>query len=125
MTIRLVIADDHRLVRDGLREYLERTDDFEVVGEAADGRELLTIVEESPEALDIALIDATMPRVNGLDAARTIRDRHPGVGVVMLIASDEGTLAADAVDAGARGWVYKTADGDELVRMLRLAADRS
>jgi DNA-binding NarL/FixJ family response regulator len=124
MAIRLIIADDHRLVREGLRHYLSRTDDIKVVGEASDGRELLTVLEKSADDLDLALVDTRMPEVDGLEAVRLIRHRHPRIGVVMLVPSEDGRLAADAVEAGARGYVFKTADSEVLIRTLRAAADQ-
>lgn len=125
MPIRLIIADDHRLVREGVRNYLSRADDFEVVGEASDGRELLTALDRAGQDVDLALIDTRMPKVDGLEAVRWIRDRHPSVGVVMLVPSDDGAMAADAVAAGARGYVFKTADREHLIRTLRTAAGES
>lgn len=122
MAIRLIIADDHRLVREGLRHYLSRADDIEVVGEASDGKELLSILDEAGHDLDLALVDTRMPEVDGLEAVRLIRLRHPRVGVVMLVPSEDGRLAADAVEAGARGYVFKTADRDDLISALRAAA---
>jgi DNA-binding NarL/FixJ family response regulator len=123
MAIRLIIADDHRLVREGLRSYLSGTDDIEVVGEASDGQELLTILEQAGDQLDLALVDARMPDVDGLEAARWIRDRHPRVAVVMLIPSGDGPLATAAVEAGARGYVFKSADSEDVIRTVRRAAD--
>jgi len=124
MGIRLIIADDHRLVREGLRHYLNRADDFEVVGEASNGSELLTVLEESGPQLDLALVDVRMPELDGLEAVRWIRDRYPRMGVVMLAASEDGALATHAVEAGAHGYVYKTADSEQLIRALRQAAGK-
>jgi DNA-binding NarL/FixJ family response regulator len=122
MAIRVIIADDHRLVREGLRHYLTKADEFEVVGEASDGQELVSVLEKSGNDLDLALIDTRMPEVNGPETVRWIRDRHPRVGVVMLVPSDDLRTAADAVEAGARGYVLKTAERDDLIRTLRVAA---
>jgi DNA-binding NarL/FixJ family response regulator len=122
MAIRLIIADDHRLVREGLRHYLSRADDIEVVGEASDGKELLSILDEAGHDLDLALVDTRMPEVDGLEAVRWIRHRHPRIGVVMLVPSEDGGLAADAVEAGARGYVFKTADREDLISAVRAAA---
>jgi DNA-binding NarL/FixJ family response regulator len=122
MTIRLIIADDHRLVREGLRHYLSRADDIEVVGEASDGKELLSILDEAGHDLDLALVDTRMPEVDGLEAVRWIRHRHPRIGVVMLVPSEDSRLAADAVEAGASGYVFKTADREDLISAVRAAA---
>jgi DNA-binding NarL/FixJ family response regulator len=125
MAIRLIIADDHRLVREGLRHYLSKAEEFEVVGEASDGQELMTVLEKSGHDLDLALIDTRMPEVDGLEAVRWIRDRHPRVGVVMLVPSGDLRVAADAMQAGARGYVFKTAEREVLIRTLRLAASQA
>jgi DNA-binding NarL/FixJ family response regulator len=122
MTIRLIIADDHRLVREGLRQYLSGTEDIEVVAEASDGQELLAILEEVDGQFDLALVDARMPQVDGLEAVRRIVDRHPHIGVVMLVPSDDARLGEDAVQAGARGFVLKSADGEQLIQTVRRAA---
>ncbi|MGZ6546071.1 MAG: response regulator, partial [Actinomycetota bacterium] len=101
--IKVAIADDHSLVRQGLRRYLEMADGIEVVGEASDGRELLTLIEETDP--DIALVDIRMPEMDGLEAAREIRDRFPKVGVIMLTAYDDRQFVVEAVRSGARGYV--------------------
>lgn len=125
MAIRVIIADDHRLVREGVRHHLSQAEDIEVVGEASNGQELFTILDETGPKLDIALVDLRMPEVDGLEAVRWIRDRYPKVQVVMLVPSDDGALAAHAVEAGARSYVFKTADSQHLIQTLRLVAGES
>ncbi len=120
MTIRIVLADDHTLVRQGLRKYLETSADMEVVGEAATGAEVLGEIER--EQPDVALLDIRMPDMDGLQAAREIRDRFPQVGVVMLTAFDDRQFVVDAVRAGARGYVLKARDAEHLTQTLRLVA---
>src|SRR5437764_42628 len=100
VTIKVAIADDHSLVRQGLRRYLDMADGIEVVGEASNGKELLELIgNENP---DIALIDIRMPEMDGLEAARVIRDQHPKVGVIMLTAYDDRQFVVEAVRSGAR-----------------------
>jgi DNA-binding NarL/FixJ family response regulator len=103
VTIRVAIADDHSLVRQGLRRYLDMADGIDVVGEAANGKELLELV--GAETPDIALIDIRMPEMDGLEAARELRDHHPTVGVIMLTAYDDRQFVVEAVRSGARGYV--------------------
>src|ERR687891_2584292 len=120
LAIRVAIADDHSLVRQGLRRYLEMADGIEVVGEAANGSELVDMIErESP---DIALVDIRMPEMDGLEAARRIRDKFPKVGVIMLTAYDDRQFVVEAVRAGAKGYVLKARDADHLIQTIRLVA---
>ncbi len=120
MTIRVAIADDHSLVRQGLRRYLELADGIEVVGEASNGKELVELVgKESPR---IALVDIRMPEMDGLEAARVLRDTYPDVGVIMLTAYDDRQFVVEAVRAGARGYVLKARDAEHLIQTVRLVA---
>lgn len=120
MAIRVAIADDHSLVRQGLRRYLETAEGIEVVGEASNGIELLDLIEkESPE---IALVDIRMPEMDGLEAARGIRERFPDVGVIMLSAYDDRQFVVEAVRSGARGYVLKARDAEHLIQTVRLVA---
>ena len=120
VTIRVAIADDHSLVRQGLRRYLDMADGIEVVGEASNGKELLELIgNENP---DIALIDIRMPEMDGLEAAREIRDQHPKVGVIMLTAYDDRQFVVEAVRSGARGYVLKARDAEHLIQTVRLVA---
>ncbi len=119
-TVRVAIADDHSLVRQGLRRYLETAEGIEVVGEAANGRELLEVVDQtSPQ---IALVDIRMPEMDGLEAAREIRANHPEVNVIMLSAYDDRQFVVEAVRAGARGYVLKARDAEHLIQTVRLVA---
>ena len=122
MTIRVVIADDHPLVREGLRRYLDGEADILVVGEASDGRELLEVIDSSDAPPDIVLLDVSMPGMGGVEAARQIRTRHPESDVVMLSAFDERDFVVASVRAGARGYILKTGDTDQVIRATRLVA---
>jgi DNA-binding NarL/FixJ family response regulator len=120
VAIKVVIADDHSLVRQGLRRYLELADDIVIVGEASTGAEVIAEVErQSP---DIALLDIRMPDMDGLEAAATICGKFPDVGVIMLTAYDDRQLVVDAVRAGARGYVLKARDAEHLTQTVRLVA---
>jgi two-component system, NarL family, response regulator LiaR len=121
VSIRIVIADDHSLVRQGLRRYLEMADGIEVVGEASTGGEAVDLVDR--ERPDIALMDIRMPEMDGLEAARTISARYPETGIVMLTAYDDRHFVVEAVRAGARGYVLKARDAEHLTQTVRLVAD--
>src|SRR6187431_3445744 len=98
-------------------------DGIDVVGEAANGKELLDLV--AAEDPDIALVDIRMPEMDGLEAARKIREKHEGVGVIMLTAYDDRQFVVEAVRAGARGYVLKARDAEHLIQTVRLVAGGS
>lgn len=118
---RVVIADDHRLVREGTRGILERADGVEVVGEAADGIEAVELVGR--ERPDVAIVDIGMPKMNGVDATRTIKRQWPGVAVLVLTVHDEDAYVMAILEAGAAGYLLKDVPGDELVRAVRAVRD--
>ena len=120
VSIKVLIADDHSLVRQGLRRYLDMAKDIDVVGEAANGEEAIAMVEK--EQPDIVLLDIRMPGVDGLEAARMIRERYPNVGAIMLTAYDDRQFVVEAVRAGARGYVLKARDAEHLIQTVRLVA---
>jgi two-component system response regulator DegU len=120
MTIRLVLADDHRMLREGLRRSM--TDQgFDIVGEAADGEEAVKVCGEvSP---DVVLMDVTMPDVDGVQATARIRSANPDVRVVMLTMHADDAVIASAIRAGASGYLVKDCSTDEIAEAVRLAAD--
>jgi len=122
MSIKVIIADDHSLVRQGLRRYLEMAGDIDVVGEASNGFEVLKLMENGAGVPDVALLDIRMPEMDGLEAARRIRQQHPDVGVIMLTAYDDRQFVVEAVRAGARGYVLKARDAEHLIQTVRLVA---
>ncbi|MEW2516794.1 response regulator transcription factor [Actinacidiphila alni] len=119
MTIRLLIVDDHPVVRDGLRGVFDGDPDFEVVGEAADGVEAVERAVALP--VDVVLMDLRMPRMGGVEAIRALRDRAPDVRVLVLTTYDSDADVLPAVEAGATGYLLKDAPRDELVRGVRAA----
>ena len=123
VTITVVIADDHSVVRQGLRQYLELEHDISVVGEASSGREVLRIIDSGADEPVVALLDVSMPDIDGIETARRIKERHPGVAVIMLSAYDDRRFVVDAVRAGARGYVLKARDAEHLIRAVRLVAE--
>ncbi|NIS81752.1 MAG: response regulator [Anaerolineales bacterium] len=118
--IRVLIADDHLVVREGLRQILEIATDIVSVGEARDGVEALELVEElSP---DVVLMDLRMPRMDGLEAITRIRKTHPQVATVILTTYEEEDLMVRGLRAGARGYLLKDSDRETLFRSIRAAA---
>ena len=115
--IRVVLADDHAVVRKGIREFLEESGDIEVIAEAGDGREALRLVEEHRP--DVAVLDIRMPEVTGVEATRHIKAHHPEVRVLILSSYDDDPYVFALLQAGASGYVLKTASGDEIVRAVR------
>jgi two-component system, NarL family, response regulator LiaR len=118
--IRILLADDHALVRQGTRELLEREVDLEVVAEAGDGEEAVRLAcEHSP---DIALMDIAMPKLNGIEATRQIKASQPKVSVLVLTAYDDDQYIFALLEAGAAGYLLKNVGADELVRAIRAVA---
>jgi DNA-binding NarL/FixJ family response regulator len=122
MGIKVLIADDHTLVRQGIRQYLEMDGDIEIVGEAADGNAVLELLQDEGTRPDVALVDLRMPGMDGVEACRRIRDEFPDVEVVMLSAYDDRQFVVESVRAGARGYVLKTRDAEDLIQTVRLVA---
>jgi DNA-binding NarL/FixJ family response regulator len=122
--IRVLVADDHRVVRQGLRTFLATTGDIRVVGEASDGSETLTRLHalgDRGEAPDVVLMDLLMSPMDGIEATRQIRARYPQVQVVALTSFVEEEKAHAALDAGASGFLLKDADADEVAAAIRAA----
>ena len=111
--VRVLIADDHAIMRQGLRAMLEEESGFEVAGEAGNGREALGLVAELRP--DVVIMDVGMPELNGIDATRLIVRDHPGVKVVALSMHSERRFVTSMLEAGASGYVLKGAAFDELV----------
>ena len=115
-TVRLLIADDHPVVRDGLRAMLTTIDGFHVVGEAADGE--ATVREAVLTAPDIVLMDVRMPGMDGVEATRRLRAAVPSAAVLMLTMYDDDATVLTAMQAGARGYLLKGADQREIVAAI-------
>jgi len=118
--IRIILAEDHALMRRGLRLILESHSDIEVAGEAQDGREALDLVEALEP--DVAILDVGMPNLNGIEAARQISANHPGVGVLMISVQAEEENLWRALRAGARGYLSKESSEPELVQAVRVVS---
>jgi DNA-binding NarL/FixJ family response regulator len=115
--VRILLADDHGIVRKGLRFLLERQPDMEVIGEASDGREAARLAEELDP--NVVIMDIAMPLLNGIDATAQIVKRNPRIGVIMLsMHSDEGYLVR-VLTAGAKGYLLKDAAETDVVRAVQ------
>jgi len=120
MKTRVLLVDDHQMMRQGLRSLLAQASDIEVVGEADNGRTALDLVRTlSP---DVVVMDVGMPELNGVDATRRIRAEHPGVKVIALSTHTDKRYVHHMLDAGACGYVLKIAAHDELLRAVRAAS---
>jgi DNA-binding NarL/FixJ family response regulator len=117
MKIRVAIADDHAVVRQGLRTFLELQDDVEVVGEAADGEEAVELVASTEP--DVVLLDLVMPRLDGIEAIRRIRARCPATRILVLTSFADDHTVLPAVRAGAAGYLLKDVQPLELVAAIR------
>jgi DNA-binding NarL/FixJ family response regulator len=115
--IRIVLADDHAVVRKGIREFLEEEGDIHVVAEASDGQQAVAQVAEHQP--DVAVLDIQMPGTGGIEATRRIKAEFPEVRVLILTAYDDDPYIFALLQAGASGYMLKTADSDELVRAVR------
>ena len=114
--MRIIIADDHRVVREGLRWMLSDEPEVEVVGEAADGRELLALIAEIDA--DVILLDVRMPQMTGLEAMEELFEIAPDLKVIVLSMHDEPAYVRRAVELGASGYLLKSAGRDEIIRAL-------
>jgi DNA-binding NarL/FixJ family response regulator len=117
MTIRIVLVDDHVMLREGLHAILEGQPDMEVVGEAADGLEAVRLVDQV--APHVVVMDIAMPGMNGLEATRRIKKAHPDCCVLVLSQYDDREYVLSVLKAGASGYVLKRSAGAELARAIR------
>lgn len=117
----VMIVDDHSIMRDGLREMLERSEDFQVAGQARDGREAVAVARRVKP--DVIIMDVIMPVKNGVDACREIIEAVPGTRVLMLTASTNDHTVIDAIAAGATGYLQKFTGKDELLATIRDVVD--
>ncbi len=121
MKIRLMLADDHRMFREALRVPLSLEADLEIVAEAGSGQETLDVVDRTlPEVL---LLDIALPDMNGIEVAKRVLDRHPGIRIVALSGYTERMYVSEMMKAGARAYVVKSAGADELVRAIHAVVD--
>lgn len=118
--IRIVVVDDHALHRDGTRQILEAHEDLQVVGDADSGELALVLVNELRP--DVVLLDIRLPGINGIEVTRRLARDHPDVRVILVSAYDEDEYVTGGLEAGAAGFLRKTAPGKELVQAVRAVA---
>jgi DNA-binding NarL/FixJ family response regulator len=116
MTIRILLVDDHPIVRQGLKTLLEAHSGWEVIGEAADGLEAVDKADRLHP--DVMVLDVTMPRMNGLEACRLIRQKAPGLEILFVTQHDSPQMMREALEAGARGYVVKSNAARDLLEAV-------
>jgi DNA-binding NarL/FixJ family response regulator len=112
--IRVLVVDDHAIVRDGLRRLLDRAEGIEVVATAADGREAVAAVGAG-DGIDVVLMDLSMPGMDGVEATRQLSTTHPAIKVLVLTTFDDGHRIMDALNSGAAGYLLKDASPDTII----------
>jgi len=115
--IRVLLADDHHIVRAGIRQLLESSGDLHVIAEAGDGEEAQSLIEQHKP--DVAVLDIQMPKASGIEVTRWVRAHLPAVGVLILTAYDDDPYVMAVLQAGANGYVLKTAQADDLIQAVR------
>jgi DNA-binding NarL/FixJ family response regulator len=117
MKIKILLAEDHKIVREGTRQLLEQAPDMEIVAEAADGMEAIRLAADLRP--DVVVMDVRLPKLNGIEATRTIAVRHPEIRILILSAYDDDSYVFPLLEAGASGYLLKTAGGAELAEAIR------
>jgi len=119
--IRLILADDHQVVIDGLRSILDLQDDIEVMDSFLNGRQVIDFLAENPD-IDVVMLDINMPEMNGIETTRYIRNQFPGLKVLILSMHDTPEFIRNVINAGASGYVLKNADKQTLLGAIRKVA---
>lgn len=115
--IRVILADDHAVVRAGIRQFLERSEGIQVIEEADDGQMAIDLVAEHQP--DVVVLDIQMPKASGIEVTRWIRKHQPDTGILILTAYDDDPYVMAVIQAGANGYVLKTASPGEIIRAVR------
>jgi two-component system, NarL family, response regulator LiaR len=115
--IRIIIADDHAVVREGTRTLLEREEDMEVVGEARDGEEAVKLIEKLKP--DVAILDISMPKLSGIEVTKQVKSSLPSTAILILTAYDNDEYIFALLEAGAAGYLLKDVPGGEIVEAVR------
>lgn len=118
-SINILLADDHHLVRDGIKSLLAKYPGFNVVGEGADGTEILQILETAEQRVDVVLADINMPNMSGLVLSEKVNELYPSVKVIILSMLDHEKYVSQAMKVGAKGYLLKNVNEDELIFAIR------
>jgi DNA-binding NarL/FixJ family response regulator len=119
--IRVILADDHAVVRAGIRKFLESVPDIQVIAEVDDGAQAIEAIQQ--EEPDVAVLDIQMPEKSGIDVTRWVRSNAQSTGVLILTAYDDDPYILAVLQAGANGYVLKTADAEDIIRAVRSVRD--
>jgi len=120
--IRLLLADDHGIIRDGIKLMLNKTSEFEIVAEANNGKEVVNYIEEHPDSIDVILMDINMPELNGIEATQIISEKHKNIKVLALTMHVEETYITNMLKAGALGYVLKESNKEDLIDAINTVA---
>ncbi len=115
--IHVLLADDHALVRAGIRQFFERSEDIQVIAEADDGEAAIRLIQKKQP--DVAVLDIQMPKASGIEVTRWVRANYPKVGILILTAFDDDPYVLAVLKAGANGYVLKTASPADLIQAVR------
>jgi two-component system response regulator NreC len=122
MSIKIMVVDEHKILREGLSTLIAKQPDMQIVGEATDGREALDLVDKlSP---DLILMDVTMPNLNGIEATRKIKSKNPDIEIIALSLHSDRRYVLGMIDAGASGYLLKECAFEELVRAINTVMDK-
>ena len=119
--IRIIIADDHEIFRDGFKLLLKKQDEIELVAEAGNGKDLVSLVDVHQP--DVVITDIQMPVMDGIEATKIITEKYPALGVIALTMFNEDSLIVDMLEAGARGYLLKNTNKEELVKATKTVYD--
>jgi DNA-binding NarL/FixJ family response regulator len=115
--IKVLLADDHAIVREGTRKFLEQEDDIEVIAEASDGEQAIMLA--GTHRPDVVIMDIAMPNIDGIEATRQIKEQYPGMSVLILSAYDDDQFVFSLLEAGAAGYLLKSVRSNELIDAIR------
>ncbi len=115
--IRLLLTDDHVIVRDGIKTLLKNEEDIQVIAEASNGQEALNVLKSQP--IDVVLMDINMPKLNGIQATQAILDLYPSTIMLILSMHDDREYVSSAIESGARGYVLKSASAEEMFNAIK------